>query len=280
MTFSSDERAQSVWIGFLLLLFVLVLLFTMYQTRVIPNQVAEVELQHEQEMTERMGTIRDRLYLVGVDGGTQSITFDPSPDYPARLIALNPPPPTGELTTRSRGNVSLEVDGQQTNLSAACGYGDETIPSRELAFGVDYNEYQQGSTIVYSHSVLYKQTDGTNLLVENHQSIVRNDSITIRPISNAYASASTAPISLQLVGGPVGSIAINASDSVSLTIPTQLPAAKWETLLADQGNVRDVVQSTDSSVSIVLAPKPYTVSCYGVGLGQAPPSGKRALSGS
>lgn len=277
MRLRDDERGQALQVGFVLLLLVMLTAFSAYQAFVVPEQNAQVEFQHTQAVEESMAHLRDRIYVAGATGGTQSLTVDLGPDYPPRLFAMNPPTPSGRLHTRAAGNLTLTVDGGTANLSAACGYGGESVPTRSLAYEVDYNARGASPTITYSHSALYKHVDSAYVLLDEHQSLVTNATLTLYPLSTPYARSSTESASLQVVPGPVGHTTVAVNTSARLTLPTALPAEQWAALLADQPRVSDVVQRGETRVSVVLEPGNYTVACAPVGLDDAPPTGTRAI---
>ncbi|MFC7165128.1 hypothetical protein [Halospeciosus flavus] len=277
MRLRDDERGQAVQVGFVLVLLVVLTAFSGYQAFVVPEQNAQVEFQHTQSVEESMRHLRDRVYLAGATGGTQSLTVDLGPNYPPRLFAMNPPTPTGRLHTRAAGSLSLTVDGGTANLSAACGYGNGSVPSRSLAYEVDYNARPAAPTLAYSHGAVYEHAGGAYVLLDEHQSLVTNHTLSLYPLATPYTRASSGPVTVELVPGPVGRTTVEVNSTATLVVPTRLPAEQWTTLLSDQPTVRDVVQRSDTSVGVVLEPGNYTVACAPVGLDDAPPTGPRAL---
>lgn len=276
---ASDSRGQSTLLGFLFVVGILVLVFSLYQAVIVPQHNAKVEFQHAQTMEERMGDLTDRIYLVGKTGGTQSITFNLGVDYPPRVLAINPAPPAGRLHTNASGRIHVFVGNTAVNLTDACGYGGTHIESRSIAFDGEYNAYSKDPSIVYDHTALYRKTANGYQLLSEDQSLVRNDTITLIPVANNYSRATAGSVTTRIVGGPVNRTTVTdgTNDSVKVVIPSALPASKWRTLLADQPNVTDVRQQPGDEIGIVLEPGNYTLACYAVGLDQAPPSGMRSL---
>lgn len=326
-----DTRGQSIWIGAMLLLGVVMLNFALYQTTVVPEQNADAEFAHDREMVSEMRGLRDSIAMVGHTGGTQTASFDLGPEYPPRLFALNPPPPTGTLRTTTAGEISVTTNGSAANLSAACGYGGKSIETRSLAYRIDYNSYAPEPRLVYSQSALYRETNEGQHLLAAEQSLVTNDTITLVPLTSEYSRASTQSVSLELVAGPVGRmtvypngttesqlslrvnrsaavgrpnasatetrpnatargprgnasrattsrLSLTATEPVVVRFPSRLDAAGWRALLADQPAVSAVREDGDQRIAVELSPdRPYTVVCYPVGLGAAPPTGVRTL---
>lgn len=278
MDLVADERGQSIWIGFLLLLGFLMVAFALYQATIVPAQNAAIEHQHAERMEENMHGIRDRVYLLGRTGGTQTVSFDLAPNYPPRLFALNPPSTAGTLRTQSAGTISLRADGSAVNLSRACGYGGTTIRTRSLAYATEYSASGRNTTIAYTQTALYESTGGEQLLLADQQSLVTNHTITLVPITDSYSESGTGTVSLELVAGPVNRTTVSPNESVRLTIPTRLNASQWRTLLAGQSAVSRVEQTGGTQVTIAFEPAhEYTVVCYPVGLERAPPTGVRHL---
>lgn len=282
MGLRGDRRGQSVWIGAVLLLFALSIVFTVYQASVVPDQTARVEADHAVAVQADMQSVRSRVSLLGARGGSLSVAFDLGPDYPPRLFALSPPAPAGSLRTTTAGNLTVTVGAAAVNLSRTCGYGgDARVPTRSLAYSVDYNRYRAG-TVVYDHSAVYRLRNGSAILLDDQQSLVTGETIGLAPLATRYQEAGTGTVSIRLVGGPVDRRTLDAgpNETVQVAFPTRLPATKWAELLVDQSRVRDVRQVAPRRVAVVLEPgHTYTLTCYGVGVGQAPPSGAAPLGG-
>lgn len=270
------RRGQSVVIGFLLLAILLVTFLSVYQATVVPAHNAEVELAHQERVTEGMYDVRDAIHLVGQVGGQRMVTLDLGPTYPDRAIALNPPEPAGTLETTTAGAISLTVDGNATNLTKACGYGGSSVPTHELTYSIDYRELSTSPRIAYSHTALYKADQGEQVLVAEQQTLVTNRTITLVPLAGNYSQTTTEPATIKLVGGPRGEMSVNGTDSIRLTIPSRMNASLWRELLANQPAVTDVTRENETYVSIGFETgQNYTVSCYPIGIGEAPPTGVR-----
>ena len=75
MVFGPDERAQSTLVGFILLFGILTIAFSSYQAVVVPNQNAEVEFNHFQDIQDDFTEFRSTL--INSVGATddRSVTF-------------------------------------------------------------------------------------------------------------------------------------------------------------------------------------------------------------
>lgn len=226
MRFLRDRRGQRVWIGALLLLMVVLLAFTIYQSTVVPQQTERVEFQHARAVQSDMARLDARIGLLGATGGTQSVTVDLAPEYPMRLFALNPPVPAGTLRTRTRGPVRLSVGGDPVNLSRVCGYG-ERVTTATLAYSIDYQRYVREPTMASEQSVQYRHTSTGYHLFGGGQSLVLNDSITLVPLAGDYSETGTGTASVRLVAGPLNTTTVTApaNDPVRLSLPSTLPAS-------------------------------------------------------
>lgn len=271
----SHDRGQSAVLGFLFLTLLLVTVFSLHQAIVVPQHNAKVEFQHAQQMEDQVRSLRSRISLVGATGGTQTMTTDLGVDYPPRALAINPVPPAGRLHTRTVGNASISVGGSPINLTAACGYGGTHIRTRAIAYDAEYNEYSRDPTLVYEHTALYRTTENGYQLLSEEQSLVTNHTITLIPVTSNYSRSTDGTVTVELVGGPRDqtTIAAGSNESVQVTLPSDLPTSKWETLLANQPLVTGVNRTDSQQISISLeAGHNYTTTCYAVGVNRAPPS--------
>ena len=154
MEFRGDERAQSVVIGSLLVFTILVLSFSGYQAFVVPNQNAQVEIDHSQTVKDQFAELRtNAVNAVGSDT-TRSTNIDLGPTYPTRAVALNPPPAAGKLQTRAEGDVSIEESGTTRNV---CSDGETTPTTRSLVYTPSYNEFRQPESVGYESRVVSRQ---------------------------------------------------------------------------------------------------------------------------
>ena len=149
MTFAGDERGQPVVIGALLIFTILILAFAGYQAFAVPQQNAEVEFNHFQDVQSDFAELESNLINAVESGDTRSASIDLGPQYPSRMIALNPPPAAGTLRTTEAG--SVDIGGTSESV---CGDDPRT---RSLVYQPSYAEFDNAESIVYENRVTGRQ---------------------------------------------------------------------------------------------------------------------------
>ena len=244
MDFGSDKRAQSTLVGAILLFAILIIAFSSYQAFVVPNQNAEVEFNHNQNVQTDLQDLRNSLLSVRsverVDEGDYEIVSEHRPtrvrigtQYPERLVALNPPSPTGQLGTEDPGSeVSIE-NAEVVNPSAFDGdpeallddFESTGFETRFISYEPGYNEYRNAPETTFEHSLLYNQFDDADLVVRD-QRLINDRRLNVVLFSGDISQASGQATTLdpETLDGPTAPINISASnDNIEFTIPTERP---------------------------------------------------------
>ena len=278
MVFGPDERAQSTLVGFILLFGILVIAFSSYQAVVVPNQNAEVEFNHNQDVQTDMQELRNSLVDVRsverIEEGEYEIVSEHRParvrlgtQYPARLIALNPPAPTGTLETEKPGeNVRLER-AEVVDPSAYYDdpegviedFGQTGFETRFLTYSPGYNEYRNAPETVFEHSLLYNEfrNEDERLELQDQQLITDRSeggsrlNIILFSGDISRASAQSITVDPETVDGPTAPIRITGEggEDITLTLPTNAPDL-WEERLEEQPNVD--IETPGNTVEITL----------------------------
>ena len=286
MGFWGDERGQPVQIGFILLFGILVLAFAGYQGYVVPNQNSQVEFQHSQESSNEMQTFREDFLRAAEDGRRFSAGFTLGTDYPARLVALNPPPASGKLRTEAPGDGRFYLDAGEHSLAEICGIeqgGDGGVPSNALVYQPSYSEYQDRPKVVYENTVTYNRFSRNDVVrFTSEQTIIQGKEILIPPLVGDVSADGTERHTIDLYPGRTGVGKASGSD-VTLTIPTDLTTDQWRKLLEDEmgdgGRVK-TVKPNGSDVVVVLESGSYDITCPVIGTGDKPDNNPHRLRGS
>lgn len=276
MDFWGDRRGQPVQIGFILLFGILVLAFAGYQGYVVPNQNAQVEFQHSQDSVSDMQTFREDFLGAAQDGRRFSAGFDLGTDYPARLVALNPPPASGKLRTETPGDGRFYLNAGEQTLAEICGVeqdGDGGVPSSVLVYQPSYNEYQDPPRVVYENTVTYNRFSRNDVVqFTSEQTIIQGSEILIPPLMGDVSADGTGRQTVDLYPGRTG-VGTASGAEVTLTIPTELTTDQWRGLLEDEmgeeGRV-EAVNPNGSDVDIVLESGSYDITCPVIGAGDRP----------
>ena len=274
MSLATDGRAQSTLVGAILLFAILIIAFSSYQAFVVPNQNAEVEFNHNQNVQTDLQDLRNSLLSVRsverVDEGEYEIVSEHRPvrvqlgmQYPARLLALNPPAPTGTLTTEEpETNIRLEnaepenpenfVVGEEELDELFDDFENEGFETRFLGYSPGYNEYRNAPETVFEHSLLYNEFRDEEARLRD-QRLVTNRSgggsrLNIILFSGDISRASAQSITLdpETVDGPTAPIRITGEggEDITLTLPTNAPDL-WEDRLDGRQGVKEVNPDVD-----------------------------------
>lgn len=237
MDFTGDERGQSVQIGAVLLFAVLILSFSSYQAFVVPEQNREVEFSHNQQVQSQMQDLRNAIVSVPSTSSQQAVTLPLGTQYPGRLLATNPGPPSGLLYTNGTADESrnLTVRNAVALDNETADYWDGTSARHyntgSIAYQPEYNVYGSAPETVYEHSVVYNQFRTGNLTLSD-QTIVDGREITLVALNGSVSRASSGSISVDVrpVSRSSRTVQVTnatASSNVSISFLSRLPASAW-----------------------------------------------------
>ena len=238
--FAADNRAVSAVIGFILIFGILVLLLTVYQAQIVPQQNAQTEFEHFEDSKNELIELRNTISTAGQADVSQFPSVTLGTNYQTRLLTINPPPPAGTLQTSDEYPIIIQ------NKS-----GDSlTIPTRFLEYQPGYNELTVGPT-QYEHSVLYldERDRGNNVSIIKEQNLVKDGKVRITALQNKFEQTGTNRVTLELYPeDDVDSSEFPDPDgeNLNVTIPTQLDEDEyWNKSLEDAG---DIYQGVDTEV--------------------------------
>jgi len=237
---AADNRAVSAVIGFILVFGILVLLLTVYQAQIVPQQNAQTEFEHFEDSKNELIELRNTISTAGQADVSQFPSVTLGTNYQTRLLTINPPPPAGTLQTSDEYPIIIQ------NKS-----GDSlTIPTRFLEYQPGYNELTVGPT-QYEHSVLYldERDRGNNVSIIKEQNLVKDGKVRITALQNKFEQTGTNRVTLELYPeDDVDSSEFPDPDgeNLNVTIPTQLDEDEyWNKSLEDAG---DIYQGVDTEV--------------------------------
>lgn len=273
MDFRGDERGQPVVVGALLVFAILVLAFAGYQAVVVPNQNADVEFSHSQQVQDDMVDLRVGIVRAAIGGSDTSTSVRLGTQYPSRLIALNPPPPAGTLrTTEAEDIVVLNNQGENVDLCADPG------TTRSFVYRPNYNELREGPVVVYENTFAYSRfrNGDTVELVRTNQRLVDRDDRVIELIAleGEYSESGPHRVGVDFIRGETTSEVVNQPE---ITLPTQVVnEGTWEEdILGGEANIEEF--QPGESVTFSLNER-YEVRCTPVGINRAPESGSSDIA--
>ncbi|MWV39445.1 hypothetical protein [Natrialba sp. INN-245] len=275
------NRAVTVQIGAVLLLAILFSALALYQVNAVPAENEVVEIEHNQEVHDEMQDLRNAVRAVGAGGGSQPTTVTLGTQYPTRTLTANPPPPAGTLETSEAG--SLEIENAE--VSERVGEYDEsqlealvlgTHDTRTLSYEPGYNEYRGAPTTRIEHSLAFNDFgDATVVLPGADQRLVDGDSITVVLLEGNLSATSTGSVTVDPVAdGPTDPVPIERESDgipITITLPTETPAA-WNETFADESAVTvDSYDETAGALTIELTENEYDLQVSRVAVGDGDP---------
>lgn len=233
-----DRRGQPVQIGFILLFGVLVLAFAGYQGYVVPQENAEVEFNHNQEVRNGMQDVRSGVLRVDGMGTRQSASLRLGTTYPGRAVALNPAPATGTLRTAGPADVTVR-HAEATGETGDYWNGEErAFATRPIAYSPGYNVYEGAPTTRIEQSVLYDEFDDGTVVARSRQALVSGRSLSFVFVDGDYGRSGSGSVAVDAepVSASANRVAVEAANRpIEIELRTEIPESVWVgDLLADQ----------------------------------------------
>jgi len=282
MTLLTAERGQALQVGAVLLFGILVILFTVWQAFVIPDQNERVEFSHNQEVQSEMVELRGAVVSTADATTPASPSLRLGVQFPNRLLFINPTPAAGTLRTVSLGNETIGI-GNVTAIGNGSGEQQywngarQFYESTSLQYAPDYRVFQGAPGTLYDNTVTYNNFEReANTSALSEQAVIDGNTITILPLVGEYAESGIGTVTpdIEPVSTRSRSVAIrdNASaGNITLSLPTRLNVSQWEALLSEEDNVRDVRQNPsgdEETVVIELEPGQYELRMARIGIGE------------
>lgn len=267
-----DERAVTVQIGAVLMLAILVSALALYQVSAVPDQNHETEFTHNQRVTGELVELRDTIRNAGNARLDRGVSMTLGTQYRTRTAAINPPAPSGRLSTSEPRPVRIEnatvSDGAVQDIL------DGPLTTRLLTYEPRYNEYRAPTTRI-EHTLLYNEFGAANVTLEE-QTMVDDDSVTLVFLDGnlSRSATGTVSVSVETIGGPTGesTLSSNGSGNVTITLPTDSPE-RWEAALGTtfEGTPRENAKvrpgGDRGNVTIELANETYALRLAQVSVG-------------
>ncbi|TKX56149.1 hypothetical protein EXE42_00905 [Halorubrum sp. SP3] len=273
MRFNRDRRGQSVVVGTVVLFGFLILALSLYQVQIVPQENAEVEFQHFEEVRNDLVELRNGILSAGSSERPQFVDVKLGTRYQTRVFTVNPPDPVGTLRTSDAYNITITDDsGTKVNIS-----------TRFIEYRPGYNELESGS-MWYDNSVLYLAESNSNrpaVVIEDQNILVDNDTLRLTAVQNEFSASGTRKVAVELYPTSDATDLSNLSGTIDVRIPTRLGSEDgyWNESIENgsvtyQG-VNDSAYPTSSEVSALLlqvdSPDNVTVNSVGI---QSEPSGE------
>jgi hypothetical protein len=282
MTLLTAERGQALQVGAVLLFGILVILFTVWQAFVIPDQNERVEFSHNQEVQSEMVELRGDIVSTADATTPASPSVRLGEQFPTRLLFINPTPAAGTLRTVSLGDEAIGIRnvtaiGNGTGEQQYWNVTERVYETTSLQYAPDYRVFQGAPNTLYDNTVTYNNfAREANTSALSEQAVIDGNTITILPLVGEYAESGIGTVTpdIEPVSTRSRSVAIrdNASaGNITLSLPTRLNVSQWEALLGEEENVRNVRQNPsgdEETVVIELEPGQYELRMARIGIGE------------
>jgi len=247
MVVRGDERGQSIQIGAIFLFGVLVISFATYQAVLVPQQNAAVEAEHAEVVDRQTQELRNAIVSVPGSASDRAVTLSLGTTYPSRVIAVNPPPPSGAVRTVGTGDGSINLT--LANAVATDGetrdFWDGTDRARNtgaVVYAPNYNEFRNPGTTVYENTLLYAEfRDGE--VSRTGQRLVDGDRLTLVALNGSLDRGGSDSVSLdvQAVSASDRSVTVRNETGANVTVrvASRRSADVWRDLLEDDDQFVD-----------------------------------------
>ncbi len=263
MVLQTGERGQALQVGAVLLFGLLIVLFTVWQAFVIPDQNERVEFSHNQDIQSDMVELRGDLISMSDSTSPTSSSLELGTQFPTRLLFVNPTPAVGTLQTKTVGNGVFELDNAQAvqdDISQFWNGTNRTYRSESVEYVPDYRVFQGAPRTVYDNTVTYNVFDleDGNTSTLSAQALIDGDTITLLAIDGSFAETAIGSVTpdIQPVSTQSRSVAIESPgpDPLTINVSTELERSSWESLLEGESNVVGVTEFGNETVQIQLDP--------------------------
>lgn len=259
--FGTDERGQAIQVGAVILFSFVVIGLSMYQATVVPDQNAEVEFNHNQEVQRDMVELRNGIISSGASGRGTVVAVQLGTTYPARAIAINPGPPSGSLrTVAPSGGRTLTVKNAEA-LDAETGDfwdgSDQTYSTTGVQYEPNYNEFRAAPVTVYENSIVYNRGPDGGIAVLTEQQLVDGRELDLTLLQGTYEASQAGTVSADVSSesGQVRTVLVQRSSPgmpIEFSFPSDLSVATWKRLLSEELNGGFVTRVSKSGAEVTV----------------------------
>jgi len=260
MDFCSEDRAQALQVGAILLFGFLVLGLSLYQTTVVPEQNRGIEFNAYQEAAADLTDLRNDV-ITAAAGETTGTNVKTGAEYPSRSVFVNPGPPDGRLRTTDARNVTLEnvtaVDREAANTRTFVenGVSGRNYSTRDVRFSPNYHVLDAQPMVVTGQQA-YRYADGSEgrFIPLSGQTLLQGDRLNLLFVSGDLgAGGSTSTVTTEPVSASTRTVTITGDGGnvvLRLGTPPGISADTWvnntgESLNASNSRVLDVEADGD-----------------------------------
>ena len=268
-----DERGVSEVLGAILMFGLLMTLLVLIQVNAVPAQNQQIEFEHNQRAQQDMLSLDRALLQAGTENVPASTQVELAAQYPSRFFLINPSVGTGSIETLAPGTVT--VSNAVAPSASTYWNGDrQTFDTRVLRYRPNYNEYRNAPVTSYEHNTLVNTFDNGAVRPVDSGSFLAGDQIVLLLVDGQLSTSSTSAKAVETMplSAPARAVTVtNGTNSgITLSLPTTLTEAHWETLLEDEDNIAELNVTNGSPynmLTVTLEPGSYQLRMARVGVG-------------
>jgi hypothetical protein len=249
---NKDTVGQSTVIGATLLIALMIVVSGIYVSQAIPDIQRNEEQNNELEIKESANQIPSKISLTAATDTTQAVTLSANVNYTTFFITplpavVEPPEPIIEVNNIDQHSVT--VSGSTT----------ESVNSDVIAIRPKYYRYSVKTETVYSQQLIYNYTIGSSrqAVDPSPQYLINDTNITVYNINNSELNGNMVNMTMYNQNTTTVDVINTSSNSVSITMESDLTADQWNELLNDEltengGHVESISQIDSETVEITL----------------------------
>jgi len=218
---SEDNRAVSAVIGFILIFGILMLLLTVYQAQIVPQQNAQTEFAHFEDTRDELIELRNSISRTGQAGDPQFPSVTLGTNYQSRTLTINPAPASGTLQTSDDYNISIYNSSESEEPI--------NVSTRFVEYRPGYNEITIESTW-YENSVLYTDvSEQNNTIIEDQNIVTDGTKLKITAIENEFQKTGTSRTTIEINRNQsdIDLEKFEEDENLTVEVPTRLDDSYW-----------------------------------------------------
>lgn len=244
---SQDTRAQSIQIGFILLLVMLVAFAGAYQSTVVEERTERIEISHYQQITNDLTQLHEQTRS---STASQPVTINTYITYPTSIFAYPPDHGNTLQTTSDSATISLSNASSTDGLNHLNG-SELTYTTKFLQFTPYYAQHDAG-TLTLEHGTLTRE-NGYSPVTD---SVIDDNEINLVMLHGDVATTQDTTITAHTRTPKPVRISNTNDDPLTITLDTTLSESKWRSILDDErttnnGHITDIDYTTDTPYNTV-----------------------------
>lgn len=266
-----NNKAQSNVLGLIIGLGILLILISLVNIAVVPQEKFDSEQSHLEEVNDDAINIYQSIYDSGSGNEIQEVIFNLGPNYERGFILDSPFPkykglePNGELETISNGNIEISggslVGSEYSRITPTKDFSSIQYDTEKINYKIDYQEIDGIENRVIENFVYYKNTSNNNLVISD-QKLIRNKKINIAILDGNFSRNSNDKVSLRIRPVSAYNKGIYLKDINSITFNSDLSQSKWDNLLQNEDHVDGVSKLGDEITVDLDSSKIYNVRIF------------------